>query len=79
MFGLPAVKKWHFRFADRKKDMEDELRSGQSKKPGRLGPIVELLREKPFTCIGCPISGVSQRARREAAPHARGVSRARQL
>jgi hypothetical protein len=29
--------------------------------------------------IGCPTSGVVQRAMREAAPHARGVSKARQL
>jgi hypothetical protein len=29
--------------------------------------------------IGCPTSGVSQRAMREAAVHARGVSKARQL
>jgi hypothetical protein len=29
--------------------------------------------------IGCPTSGVAQRAMREAAPHARGVSKARQL
>jgi hypothetical protein len=29
--------------------------------------------------IGCPISGVTQRAMREAAPHARGMSKARQL
>jgi hypothetical protein len=28
---------------------------------------------------GCPTSGVAQRAVREAAPHARGVSKARQL
>jgi hypothetical protein len=28
---------------------------------------------------GCPTSGVAQRAMREAAPHARGVSKARQL
>jgi hypothetical protein len=30
-------------------------------------------------CMGCPTSGVAQRAMREAAPHARGVSKARQL
>jgi hypothetical protein len=29
--------------------------------------------------IGCPTSDVTQRAMREAAPHARGVSKARQL
>jgi hypothetical protein len=29
--------------------------------------------------IGCPTSGVAQRAMREAAPHARGVSKASQL
>jgi hypothetical protein len=29
--------------------------------------------------IGCPTSDVAQRAMREAAPHARGVSKARQL
>jgi hypothetical protein len=29
--------------------------------------------------IGCSTSGVAQRAMREAAPHARGVSKARQL
>jgi hypothetical protein len=29
--------------------------------------------------IGCPTSGVAQRAMREAAPHARGVSKAREL
>jgi hypothetical protein len=29
--------------------------------------------------IGCPISGVAQRAMREAAPHARGVNKGRQL
>jgi hypothetical protein len=29
--------------------------------------------------IGCPTSGAGQRAMREAAPHARGVSKARQL
>jgi hypothetical protein len=29
--------------------------------------------------IGYPTSGVAQRAMREAAPHARGVSKARQL
>jgi hypothetical protein len=32
-----------------------------------------------FADIGCPTSGVAQRAMREAAPHARGVSKARQL
>jgi hypothetical protein len=29
--------------------------------------------------IGCPTSGVAQHAMREAAPHARGVNKARQL
>jgi hypothetical protein len=29
--------------------------------------------------IGCPTSDVAQRAMREAAPHARGVSKVRQL
>jgi hypothetical protein len=29
--------------------------------------------------IGCPTSGAAQCAMREAAPHARGVSKARQL
>jgi hypothetical protein len=29
--------------------------------------------------IGCPTSGVAQRAMREAAPYARGVSKAKQL
>jgi hypothetical protein len=29
--------------------------------------------------IGCPTSGVTQRAMREAAPHSHGVSKARQL
>jgi hypothetical protein len=29
--------------------------------------------------IGCPTSGITQRAMREAAPHARGVGKARQL
>jgi hypothetical protein len=29
--------------------------------------------------IGCPTSGVPQRGMREAAPHPRGVSKARQL
>jgi hypothetical protein len=29
--------------------------------------------------IGCPTSGVAQRAMREAAPYARGVNKARQL
>jgi hypothetical protein len=31
------------------------------------------------TYIGCPTSGVAQRAMREAVPHARGVGKARQL
>jgi hypothetical protein len=32
-----------------------------------------------FVNIGCPTSGAAQRAMREAAPHPRGVSKARQL
>jgi hypothetical protein len=32
-----------------------------------------------FVAIGCPTSSVAQRAMREAAPHARGASKARQL
>jgi hypothetical protein len=35
--------------------------------------------EKLRASIACPTSGVAQRPRREAAPHARGVSKARQL
>jgi hypothetical protein len=32
-----------------------------------------------FLYIGCPTSSIAQCAMREAAPHARGVSKARQL
>jgi hypothetical protein len=32
-----------------------------------------------WECIACPTSGVAQRAMREAAPHARDMSKARQL
>jgi hypothetical protein len=32
-----------------------------------------------FQNIGCPISSIAQCAMREAAPHARGVSKARQF
>jgi hypothetical protein len=37
--------------------------------PGRL---------RVCACIGCPTSGVAQRAMRQAAPHTRGVSKIRQ-
>jgi hypothetical protein len=36
-------------------------------------------RHSRFRYIGCPTSGVAQRAMRETAPHTRGVNKARQL
>jgi hypothetical protein len=40
------------------------------------GPSDEIMREIQY--LGCPTSGVAQRTMRKAAPHARGVSKARQ-
>jgi hypothetical protein len=46
---LAAVEKWHLRFADGTRGVEDESRHGQPRKIDFTGPIRELLREKPFT------------------------------
>jgi hypothetical protein len=40
---------------------------------------VQLRDGSIFTTIGCPTSGVAQRAMRKTAPHVRGVSKARQF
>jgi hypothetical protein len=45
-FQLPAVQKWHSRFADRTREIENEARSGRTKKTDLAGPIAELLCEK---------------------------------
>jgi hypothetical protein len=47
---------------------------------GSSRPVnVEISLIKSRLNIGCPTSGVAQRAMREAVPHARGVSKARKL
>jgi hypothetical protein len=40
---------------------------------------INCVRSEVNAYIGCPTSGIAQRAVREAAAHARGVSKARQL
>jgi hypothetical protein len=55
----------------------------KSEKDGGLLRVIAgarlLLQDHEDDCIGCPISGIAQRAMREVAPPARGVSKARQL
>jgi hypothetical protein len=40
------MEKWNLCLADRRRDLEDELRSGRSKKPDLVDPVAELLCEK---------------------------------
>jgi hypothetical protein len=46
---LLAVEKWHFRFAYRTRDLENEPRSVWPKMTELIGPIAELLLEKRYT------------------------------
>jgi hypothetical protein len=48
-FWPPALDKWGLCFADKTRDLKDELRSGRPKETDIVGSTAELFREKPFT------------------------------
>jgi hypothetical protein len=74
VFSLPMVKNEVMGVA-----LKDELK----KRAVKYGYLEAITFPDPPVCyglhVGCPASGVAQRAMREAAPHARGMSKVRQL
>jgi hypothetical protein len=87
------IQQWCQYVRQARENLHDEVQSGRPLSDFLDIRIFVLLDEQPFdsaysiaealgvshSAIGCPTSGVAQRAMREVAPHARGVSRASQL
>jgi hypothetical protein len=58
-FQMQAVEKWRLRVADRTRDLEDEPRSGRSKKTNSGGSVPELFCERSFTLCNAIRQGLN--------------------
>jgi hypothetical protein len=59
-------------------DIQQRLTCDLSTFHGKNVRLLQTVGDQQGQILGCPTSGVGQRAMRETAPHARGVSKARQ-